>query len=82
MSAIIYTKDDCPYCVWAKGLMNQHKIEFTEVEINKDMTKEDFVYLFPDQKTVPLIFINEERIGGYNELRQKLLGSTESNSKN
>lgn len=68
MRALVYSKENCPFCVKAKTLLTIKKIDFTEIEIGKDMTREDFVSLFPDQKTVPLIFIDEQRVGGFDEL--------------
>lgn len=70
--AVIYTKDECPYCVKAKKLMEGFHIEYSEVKIGVDMSREEFVETFPDQGTVPLIFINEEKVGGYNEFRNWL----------
>lgn len=70
MKALLYTKDDCPYCVRAKTLLTIKKVEFTESKIGHDITREDFVSLFPDQRTVPLIFVDNEKIGGYDQLRE------------
>lgn len=68
MKALIYTKDNCPYCVKAKTLFTIKSIEFAESKIGKDITREEFMSLFPEQRTVPLIFINDEKIGGYDDL--------------
>ena len=70
MKALIYTKQNCSYCVKAKNLLNIKQVEFTEVEIGKDMLREDFISMFPEQKSVPLIFIDDNRIGGYDDLRK------------
>ena len=68
MNIIVYSKDNCPYCKRAKALLNAKDLPFTECILGKDILREDFVSLFPDAKTVPLIFIDGKRIGGYNEL--------------
>ena len=68
MKALIYTKDNCQYCVKAKTLFGIRGIEYTESIIGKDIMREDFVGLFPDQKSVPLIFIDDEKVGGYDDL--------------
>ena len=75
MSALIYTKEACPFCVQAKALLVQKNIEFMEVNIGTDMLREDFISMFPEQKTVPLIFINGQKIGGYTELKEHFKGS-------
>jgi glutaredoxin len=66
--ALIYSKEHCPFCVQAKALLIQKNIEFMEVNIGSDMLREDFISMFPEQKTVPLIFIGGQKIGGYKEL--------------
>lgn len=70
MRALIYTKDNCPYCVKAKALLTIKKIEYTENKIGQEITREDFISLFPDQKTVPLIFIDDVKVGGYDQLNK------------
>lgn len=70
--ALIYTKPNCTYCVKAKNLFSIENISYTESVIGEDITREDFMSLFPDQRSVPLIFVNGEKIGGYNELRDYL----------
>lgn len=72
MKALIYTKSNCPFCVKAKTLFSIRNIEYTETVIGEDIMREDFMSLFPDQRTVPLIFIDGERIGGYDELTKYL----------
>jgi len=72
MKALIYTKTNCAYCVKAKTLFSIKGIEYTETVIGEDIMREDFVSLFPDQKSVPLIFIDGERIGGYDDLTKYL----------
>lgn len=68
MNILIYSKSHCTYCEKAKALLTIKGLNFTENKIGDDITREDFISLFPEQKTVPLIFINDERIGGYDNL--------------
>lgn len=77
--ALIYTKDNCSYCVKAKNLFALENITYEETVIGKDITREDFISLFPNQKTVPLIFVNGEKIGGYNELLEYVSRKPASN---
>lgn len=72
MKALIYTKPACPYCDYAKTLMMNKRVDYTESVIGKDVLREEFMEMFPDQRTVPLIFIDGEKIGGYNELKEYL----------
>ena len=70
MNALIYTKDNCTFCVQAKHLMASNNVSFKEVKIGSDMVVEDFKSLFPDQRTVPLVFVDGQRIGGFAELKE------------
>lgn len=69
----IYTKPDCVFCTRAKNLMTRAGIQYIETVIGKDISRDDFIAKFPDQKTVPLIFGRyNEYIGGYEQLKEKL----------
>ncbi len=56
----VYTKDNCPYCVAAKNLLNQRGIAYTEVKISPD-NPEQFQALQKKSgmRTVPQIFHGE-----------------------
>lgn len=73
MKAVIWSKDSCPYCVQAKVLLEQKGIEFEERKIGAGYTKEDLLEAVPNARTVPQIFLDGELIGGFTELRAKLL---------
>lgn len=73
MKAIVWSKDHCPYCVQAKTLLEQRGIEFEERKIGDGWTKEQLLEAVPDARTVPQIFLNDELVGGFTELRAKFL---------
>lgn len=73
MKAIVWSKDHCPYCVQAKTLLEQKGIEFEERKIGDGWTKEQLLEAAPDARSVPQIFINDELVGGFTELRAKFL---------
>lgn len=63
----IWTKDDCSWCVRAKEFLRSQRIAFTEYKItseNINSVREEF----PDAKTVPIIIVDGEWIGGYEDL--------------
>lgn len=68
MNVVIYSKDNCIYCDRAKAFFRSNNMPFSEVKIGKDIIAEEFVEQYPDQKTVPLIFVDGEKIGGYQSL--------------
>lgn len=65
---VVYSKDNCPYCVMAKQLLKKSNIAFTEKLIGVDVTREQLLEVAPNARTAPQIIINKRVIGGYNEL--------------
>jgi glutaredoxin 3 len=74
MKAVVWSKDSCPFCVQAKGLLTQKGIEFEERNVNKDWTREQLLEAVPDARTLPQIFIDDKLVGGFTELRKHLQG--------
>jgi len=72
MKAIVWSKDQCPYCVQAKALLESKGIEYEERNVSKDWTKEQLLEAVPTARTLPQIFLDQEHVGGFNELRKKL----------
>jgi glutaredoxin len=72
MQAVIWSKYNCAYCDQAKTLLNQNSIPYEERKIGNGWDKEDLLKAVPTARSVPQIFLNEEYIGGFVELKQKL----------
>jgi glutaredoxin-related protein len=72
MKAIVWSKDNCPFCEQAKGLLKMKGIEFEEKKIGHGFTKEDLLEAVPTARTVPQIFLDEELVGGFTELKKRL----------
>jgi len=72
MKAVIYSKYNCPYCDQAKKLLQLKGIQFEERKIGDGYTKEDLLEAVPNARTVPQIFIDEQLIGGFTELKEHL----------
>ncbi len=72
MTAIVWSKYNCPYCDQAKALLTQRGIEFEERKIGDGYTKEELLEAVPNARTVPQIFINNTLIGGFTELRDHI----------
>ena len=71
-NAIVWSKDNCPYCDQAKALLKMKGIAFEEKKIGHGYTKEQLLEAVPTARTVPQIFINETLIGGFTELNKYL----------
>jgi glutaredoxin 3 len=74
MKAVVWSKDACPFCDQAKNLLKLKGIEYEERNISRDWTREQLLKAVPDARTVPQIFLGDELIGGFTELRKHLKG--------
>jgi len=74
MDVILYSKDNCAFCDKAKNLLKMKAIEFIEYKLDKDFNRDTLLELFPQARTFPVITLNKEYIGGFNEL-EKLLNT-------
>ena len=75
MKVEIYIKDQCIWCDRAKGLLNAHSIDFDEIDLSNDDERYNFYENIGNNvKTVPQVFIDNLRIGGYQELKAWLNG--------
>lgn len=67
---IVWSKENCPYCVQAKRLLEGSNIQFEERKIGDGWTKEQLLDMVPEARTVPQIFLNGRYVGGYDDLRR------------
>lgn len=67
-SVTIYTSETCPYCVRAKELLKRKNVEFTEIRVDLLPEKRDEMIQLTGRRTVPQIFINNQPIGGCDDL--------------
>tara|TARA_R110002094_G_scaffold64796_7_gene74992 strand:+ start:179 stop:595 length:417 start_codon:yes stop_codon:yes gene_type:complete len=66
---VIYTRPGCGYCSMAKQLLNAKGNEFTEYNIwSKDEYRAEMIKRSGGASTVPQIFINDDHIGGSDDL--------------
>ena len=75
MKIEIYTKTTCPYSTMAKQVLELNGYEFTETVLDNDDQRTEFYESCGENvNTVPQIFANGERIGGFQHLlRSKLI---------
>jgi len=65
----IYTWQTCPYCIRAKVLLQWKGVKFTEYKIDGDgAARVKMAERSQDRRTVPQIFINNEHVGGCDDL--------------
>jgi glutaredoxin len=76
----IYSKEDCGFCKSAKDLLTINSMGYTEHQIGRDLTREEFIERFPTVKTVPAILVDNNYIGGYNELLEYVTKKVQNGS--
>ena len=65
----VYSTAVCPYCVSAKNLLKSRGLEWTEVRVDTDpVQREAMLARSGGRRTVPQIFINDQHVGGYDDL--------------
>ena len=74
IKAIVWSKENCPYCLQAKALLESKGIEFEERNVSKDWTREQLLEAVPNARTLPQIFLDDKLVGGFTELRKHLQG--------
>ena len=65
---IVYSKPQCPYCDMAKSYLNSRSIAFQEIRVDLDAAKLEEMLTKSQRRTVPQIFINDQHVGGYDDL--------------
>jgi glutaredoxin-like protein len=71
----VFTREGCPYCVRAKGLLHDAGIRFEELVLNRGYS-EATLRAVSGKATVPQVFINGDYIGGFEALERYLAGRT------
>jgi glutaredoxin 3 len=65
----MYTTLICPYCIRAKMLLKAKGVAYEEIDVSRDHDMRDWLVKVTGRRTVPQIFINEEPIGGFDDMR-------------
>lgn len=72
MDIVMYSKINCSYCSFARKMLEEKNIKYTEYKLDKDFTKDELLAKVPTAKTYPVIIIDGEFIGGFSELKRML----------
>ena len=65
----IYTTDWCGYCSAALRLLRSKGVEFEQVDVDGNAKMRRWLVEATGRTTVPQIFIGDEPIGGFTDLR-------------
>jgi len=69
-SIIIYSTVNCPYCVAAKNLCVNKGLDYKEIDLTNNPDELNRIKDKTGMMTVPQIFIGEDFIGGYVDLKK------------
>ena len=70
MKAIVWSKPSCPYCIMAKKLLEKKGYAIEERVVGFGFTKDQLLEAVPNARTVPQIFLDDEYVGGYDNLQE------------
>lgn len=62
-------KNPCPYCDRAINFLNQKGLQVEIVDLTNNLDELQTIKEKTGWSTVPMIFVNEKLIGGYNDMK-------------
>src|SRR5574343_250467 len=66
---VIYSTSVCPYCIRAKQLLKRKGVAFKEINLSNEAPEVRIELMQrTNHRTVPQIFINDQFIGGFDQL--------------
>ena len=65
----MYKKNPCPYCDRAKVLLTNKGWNYEVIDLTDKPEELEALKAKTGWKTVPMIFINDELIGGYSDIK-------------
>jgi len=68
---VIYSSGFCPYCTWAKKMLESKQAVYSEIRIDQvEGAQQEMLSKSNGQMTVPQIFIGDYHVGGYTDMVQ------------
>ena len=67
-TVIMYATRFCPYCMRARRLLKSKNVEFEEIRVGSGNSLWKEMEEKSGRNTVPQIFINDESVGGYDDI--------------
>ena len=71
LNVTVFSRQGCPFCVRAKGLLNDAGIEFEELTLNLDFS-ESTIRAVSGMTSLPQVFVDGSLVGGSEELETYL----------
>ncbi len=68
---LIYSSLICPYCISAKRLLENEKLEYSEIVVdNNNEERQKMIELSNGSTSVPQIFFDNFHVGGFDDLKK------------
>ena len=64
----IYTSAVCPFCYWAKDLLQKKSVSYQEIRIDLEQGQAEVMVQRSGRMSVPQIFIGDIHVGGYDDM--------------
>lgn len=64
----VYTKQNCPFCVRTKRLLDKKGVAYEEISVEGDDSLRTWLVEKTGQMTVPQIFAGGRSLGGYSDI--------------
>ncbi len=65
---VIYATAYCPYCRWARALLDGKGVDYTVLDVGRDPALWREMTERGNRSTVPQIFIDDHHVGGFDDL--------------
>lgn len=64
----VYLSPWCPYCLMAKRLLKRKGVEYTAINVERDIEARREMHDLSGRFTVPQVFVGDVHVGGYDDL--------------
>lgn len=65
---VIYGNEYCSYCTAARMLLTKRGLSFDDIKVSGDENRREEMVRLSGSHSVPQIFINDQLVGGFDEL--------------
>lgn len=67
-TVVMYSTEQCPFCLAARMLLKKKGVSFEDILVSDNAALRATMEELSGRRTVPQIFINDEPVGGFDEL--------------
>jgi glutaredoxin 3 len=68
VGVVMYSGENCSYCVRAQRLLQKKGVQFKEIKVDKSHELRAEMERLSQRRTIPQIFIDGRHIGGFDDM--------------